>query len=200
MTKERKWIGFRDIVLIAVLSALTIVVQLLAGVPFMAVPQLMMFVSVGIIMVVCGPIWVLLMSKAPRRGAAFLFVAVQALYYLIIGQVFISLAFLLCAVLAEVVLLGNGYKNPLRIGLSYMVFAAFYTLASYLPYLILADQYIAQLSAVGTPQASIDTMMGWFASPLMILLATLNSILWAAVGAYLGYRMRKKHFAPAGVV
>lgn len=201
MNKQRKYIGFRDIILIALLSALSIVIQLVSGIPFMAVPQLMMFISVAIIMLVCGPIYVLLMSKAPRRGAAFLYVAVLALYFLVIGQVFIAVAFLVCAILCELVMLGaNAYKKPLRIGLAYMVYAVFYVIGSYLPYLVLADQYTAQLAAAGMPQAAIDSMMGWYASPLIILLAAVNACIWAALGAYIGYRMLKKHFAPAGVV
>lgn len=200
MNKERKWIGFRDIILIALLSALSIVIQLISGVPFAAAPQLMMFISVAIIMIICGPIFVLLMSKAPRRCAAFTYVGILALYFLIIGQVFIGIVFFIGAILCELVLLGGGYKSPVRIGLSYMVYAVFYVVGSYLPYLILADQYTAQLVAAGMPQASIDSMMSWFASPLMILLAAINACIWAAVGAYIGYRMRKKHFAPAGVV
>lgn len=200
MTTERKWIGFKDIILISLLSALCIVIQIVAGIPFAATPQLMMFVCVGVIMLVCGPIYVLLMSKAPRRGAAFLFVGVLALYFLILGQVMIAAAFLLGAVLCELVMLGDGYHKPMRIGLAYMIFGAFYVVGSYLPYLILADQYVAQLTAMGMPQSTVDNMMGWFASPSMIALACLNACVWAAVGAYVGYRMRKKHFAPAGVV
>jgi hypothetical protein len=43
-------------------------------------------------------------------------------------------------------------------------------------------------------------MMNWYASPVMIALAALNAVIWAAAGAYLGYRMLRKHFSPAGVV
>lgn len=200
MNKESKWIGFRDIVLIAVLTVLCVVLQLVLAMPFSASPQLMMFVSVSLIMIVCGPIYVLMCSKACRRGTALLFSGLQAAYYLILGQAFIGLFFVLCGILSECILLGNGYSNPRRIGLSFMVYGAVYVLGSYLPYVILAEQYISNMSAMGMPQESIDAMMNLFGSPVMIFLAVLLSCACAAIGSYIGYRMRKKHFQPAGVL
>ncbi|MFV0529115.1 MAG: MptD family putative ECF transporter S component [Lachnospiraceae bacterium] len=198
MNKTRTVIGFRDIVLIALLTVLSIVIQLVTAIPFAAVPQLMMFVSVALIMLLCGPIYVLIMAKAPRRGAAFLFAGLMALYFIILGQVFISISYLICALLCECVLLGDGYKKPLRITFAYMIFAAFYVLGSFLPYLVLAEQYTQQLLASGVAQASITDMMRWFTSPVMLLLAALNACVFAALGSFLGFKMLKKHFRPAG--
>lgn len=200
MNKERKWIGFKDIVLIALLTALSIVIQIISAVPFMASPQLIMFAAVAILMILCGPIYMLMMSKAPRQGAALLYGGIQALYYCLIGQFMIGVVFLLGAVISECVLLNSGYRKPLRIVVAYLVYAAVYPIATYLPYLILADQYTAQLSAAGLPKASIDSMMGIYASPVMISLAALSSCIFAALGGFIGYKLLKKHFKPAGVV
>lgn len=200
MNKSKKWIGFKDVIVIALLTALSIVIQLVSGIPFAASPQLMMFAAVAILMVICGPLYMLMMSKAPRMGAAFLYGAIQGIYYLILGQMIIGLVFLAGGVLSECVLLGGGYQKPLRIGIAYLVYAAFYPLATYSPYLVLADQYSAQLAAAGMPQAAIDSMMNFYTSPVMVGLSVLCACVCSAIGAFLGYRMLQKHFKPAGVV
>ena len=197
--KESKWIGFKHIVLIALLTALVVVIQLVTGIPFAASPQLMMFISVAISMVLCGPIYVLMVNKAPRIGTVVLFALVQAIYYLIIGQLWIGVMFLAGGVLSELVMHG-GYKKPVRIGVSYVIYAAAYAIGSYFPYILLKDQYLQQMTAMGYPQEMINNMLSIFASPVFVSLATLNSCVWAALGAFIGYKMMKKHFQPAGIV
>ena len=200
MNKGRKWIGFKDVIVIALLTALSIVIQLISGIPFAASPQLMMFAGVAILMIICGPIYMLMMSKAPRMGAALLYGAIQGLYYLILGQVMIGIVFIAGGILSECVLLGGGYQKPLRIGIAYLVYAAFYPLATYSPYLVLADQYTVQLTAAGMPPAAIASMMNFYTSPVMVCLSVLCACLCAAIGGFIGYKLLQKHFKPAGVV
>lgn len=200
MNKERKWIGFKDVIVIALLTALSIVIQLATAMPFAASPQLMMFVSVAILMVISGPVYMLMMSKAPRMGAAFLYAAIQGIYYIILGQWMIGVVFLVGGIISECVLLGGGYQKPLRIGMGYLVYAAFYPLATYLPYLVLAEQYRTMLSSAGMAQVAVDSLMSFYASPVMILLSIICACVCAALGGFLGYKMLKKHFKPAGVV
>lgn len=199
MNKEKKWIGFKEIVLIALLTVLGIVIQLVISTPFAAALHLMMFVAVAIIMVVCGPIYVLMLNKSRRLGTVFLFGGLQALYYVILGQAFIAVSYLLFGIIGECIMLGDGYANPKRIGLSYIVYGACYILGSYLPYIFLADQYIENMSAMGMSEESINAMMNLY-TPFTILLAVISSCIFAAIGAYIGYRMMKKHFQPAGVM
>lgn len=200
MNKEKRWIGFKDVVVIALLTALSIVIQLVSGIPFAASPQLMMFASVAILMVICGPIYMLMMSKTPHKGAAVLYGAIQGIYYLILGQWIIGIVFFIGGIISECVLLGKGYQKPLRIGAAYLVYAAFYPLATYSPYLILADRYKVQLASAGLSQMAIDSIMDFYTSPVMIGLSVVCACICAAVGGFIGYKMLQKHFKPAGVV
>ena len=199
MKNQSKFLSFRNVVFIAVLSALAIVIQLITGIPFVAVPQLMMFVSAGISMILTGPAYVLMSSKASKTGTAFLFALVQALYFLVLGQPLIALMFAVGGLLSELVLLKGGYQSPLHICAAFSIYGIFYSIGSYLPYILLKEQYEVQMTAAGYSSEMIHSIVSVFGSPLLVLIAALNAALWASVGAYIGSRMMKKHFRPAGI-
>ncbi len=196
--ENKKFIGFKDIVIVTLLSTLTIVLSLALSMPFAASQHLVLFAANGLIMLVGGPIFILAMSKAPRTGAMFLYMFILAIYITIIGQLMIGVIFTIGAIICELSLI-KGYHKPKRIIIAYMLYAALYTMGSYLPYILMTEQFTANMLAQGFPAETVEAMMSIYASPLLIGLASLNSAVWAGVGGFVGYKLLKKHFKPAGV-
>ena len=83
--------------------------------------------------------------------------------------------------------------------MAYSIFSVFYALGVFVPYTILKDSYTAMMAAMGYAAEMIDSMVAVYTSPVIILSAMANTILWACVGVLVGTKIFKKHFKAAGV-
>lgn len=196
--KERRVIGFRSIVLIALFSVLIIVVQLVSGLPFLATPRVMVFASTAIWVTLAGPLYVLMVKRAPYIGTAMLFATIQAVYMALIGQLLMGVFYVVGGIISELILYYDKRKSALGIGAAYGVFSLFYLTGTYVPYILLRERFAEQLLGSGYGTEMVGTMVEMFSSPIFVITTSVNSVVWAAVGTWVGYAILKKHFKPAG--
>lgn len=200
MENTKKFIGLKDVILVTLLTALCLVVVTVAVIPFAANLKLVLWVVSGLEMLLCGPIYMLMVAKAPRYGTQLLFSFLFAIYYFITnGVILISAIILGMGLVRELLMIKGGYKSPVRLAVSYGLFGLSVMYAPIVMMLTTKEQLIAQVIASGLTQEYAENMFAVY-SPANIAIGTIVTIVGAVAGCLLGYRMLNKHFKPAGVV
>ncbi|MFV0527969.1 MAG: MptD family putative ECF transporter S component [Lachnospiraceae bacterium] len=200
MENTKKFIGLKDVILVTLLTAICIVIVTIVVLPFMANIKLVLWVVSGIEMLPCGPVYMLMVAKAPRYGTQLLFSFLFAIYYFITnGMLSISLMIFLIGVVRELLMLQGGYRSIPRLTASYALFGVGVMLSPVLLIVASKDSMIQTMVDAGMNQEYIDTVFAVY-SGQNIAIGIVITILGAVLGSLLGYRMIRKHFAPAGVV
>lgn len=198
--KESKIVGLKEIVIVVLLGVLIIIVNIVTAIPFMTSPKWSVWGGYGLATLISGPIFILMISKAPKVGTNFLFFIVKALQVFIMGQVPTTLVYLLGGVICELIMLKDGYRNPFRVGISYAVHSVIFGIGTFTPIFLGADAYAEQMLASGMDEAMVNSMIYGFVKPSFVLISTVILIVASILGVLLGMKMMKKHFKPAGVV
>ena len=84
---DSKFIGIREIVVVTLFSVLTFVISMLTAMPFAASVHLQLYVGYALMAIISGPVYVLMISKAPKIGTQVLFFGIKGSYMLLMGQV-----------------------------------------------------------------------------------------------------------------
>ncbi len=195
---ERKFVGLKEIIIVVLFSVLTFIVSMVTALPFAASVHLQLYVGYALMAIISGPIYVLMISKAPKVGTQVLFFAVKGLYMLIMGQVLTGVIFIVGGFICELIVMNDGYHNVIRSGAAYMLHMTLYGLGSFFPVLFMGNVFSEQLLSRGYDAAAVDTMVSLYSSPLIILTVVLTLCVSSAVGMFIGSRMMKKHFVPGG--
>ena len=196
---DSKFIGIREIVVVTLFSVLTFVVSMLTAMPFAASVHLQLYVGYALMAIISGPVYVLMISKAPKIGTQVLFFGIKGSYMLLMGQVVTGIIFIIGGVLCELIVMGNGYRNAVKSAAAYALHTTLYGLGSFFPVIFFADNYAKQLIDKGYKQELVDTMLSLYRSPLIVATVALVLIVSSVIGMFIGSRMMKKHFRPAGV-
>ncbi len=200
MKKTRKFIGLKDVILVTLLTALCIVINTVVVLPFAANLLLVLWLVGGIDMLLCGPIYMLMVSKAPRYGTQLLFSFLFAVYYFITnGMILISLMIFGIGVVRELLMLKGGYHSPVRLTIAYAVYGVGVMFAPIVMLMTTREQMTATMLANGLTQEYVDSVFAVYSSA-NILIGVAVTIVGAVLGCFLGYKMLKKHFRPAGIV
>lgn len=198
--KRQKFVNFRNIAFTAFMGAIVIVIQLIVGAPFAAFPKLLAFLTTGLGLILIGPLFVLLMKKAPYIGSAFLLATIIGLFFLAMGSPITLIVYAIGGVVCELILLTDKKRSIITIGIAYAVLALFFFLGSYMTYWLMSDQVEAQMVAQNMSPELMESYLTLYNSALLLSLAGLNAIACSVLGTFLGRKLFKKHFVPAGIV
>ncbi|MGL6198854.1 MAG: MptD family putative ECF transporter S component [Lachnospiraceae bacterium] len=196
---QSKYVGFRDIVIVTLFSVLTVIISAVTAIPFAASVYLQLYLGYALSAIICGTVYVLMISKSPKIGTQLIFFGVKGIYMMLAGHVIVGVIFIIGGLVCELIVLNGGYENPLRTGLAYMVHNTVYGMGSFFPMWLFADSYTKQLIDAGHDADSVNTMVETYNSPLIIVTVVLCLCVFSAFGAWIGVKMLKKHFQPAGV-
>jgi energy-coupling factor transport system substrate-specific component len=197
--KARQFLGLKDVILVTLLTALCILICTVIVLPFAANLQLVLWAVGGLDLLVCGPIYILMCARAPRYGTQLLFSFLFAVYYYFTnGMILISLMIVTIGVVRELMMLKDGYYSPVRLTAAFTLFGIGVMLAPVILLKTTADQVIATMLASGLSQEYVDGMLAVYSAG-NIAIGIALTIVGGILGCFIGYRMLRKHFKPAGV-
>ena len=195
--QDKKGLTAKDLVTIGIFSALFLVFALVGGIFFAPNPVLTFYMPVGSALL-CGPVYLLMMAKVKKRGAAAILGAILCVVWFVTGMHWaMAVGYFVMGIVADFVAGAGKYQSKKINSLSYILLSLGGT-ASYLVFFANPDGWAKTMLGNGTEQAYIDTMRSagtiWI---LVIMLA--GTVLAAAVSAFVGNRMLKKQFEKAGI-
>lgn len=189
----------KDLVNIGVFSALYMIVSFILMMP-MAIAPLLWLLWPAITGIFVGTIYILLMAKVPKKGAALLLGVITAIIYFGIGECTwtILLSFVVAGIVTEIIRGVLGYRNQTSIILSCGTLTIGF-IGSPLPMWLFQKSYMESIISMGMDPAYVNELQRLI-SPLSFIGFALIAFLGGVIGAFIGSKMLRKHFEKAGIV
>lgn len=194
---EKKGFSARDLILIGVFSVLFLLCAMITGGFLAATPTLTFYYPIGA-SVLAGPVFMLFISKVPKRGA----LAIVGIVLCILGTVTgmhwgMNFGYLLFCIIAAIVAGIGGFKNMGLNVLAYVLYS-FGPMGTYFVFFFNRESWIRFMLNKGTEQEYIDKM-SQVAGPKIIVIMIVGTIIVSLLSGLLGVRMMKKQFIKAGI-
>ena len=198
MTKYKKGLSIKDLVTIGVFSAIYLVFFLAGGMPFAINPVLTFYMPLGCALL-CGPIFLLLVAKVHKRYTITILSLLMACIVFITGMhPAFSIGFIVMGIVAEIVAGTKSYQSKKMNSLSYILLSLAST-GSYLVFFANPEAWAATMLQSGTEQSYITTMNA-NASPTILIIMLVGTVLCAALSSFIGCKMLKKQFEKSGII
>lgn len=197
MENAKKW-SVKDVITLVLMTVLLIVIQLGINMVCMVNDFVSMVLSVGITMLVCGPVYFLMVSRIRKRFVSLVYMALLGLVFLIMGNWFLLPWFIVTGVLAEIILWKG--ITPNRLTVSWTVSSLLYNGVNLLPVWFFWDTYYSFAVASGMEQSYIDAYVQYYTAPGWVAFILSFTMLCGFLGSLAGRRLIQKHFKKAGVL
>ena len=199
--KQNK-LKMRDIITLSIFNIAMIVIMLATKMCTMMLttPAFDYLFYVGIMALLCGPVFVVMSNKVPKRGAYLVTGIFGGLFITVMGSPWFLPVMIVVGIICEIVMIGEDtYRNPGRNGVAYSIYWALYALGSAIPMFFFKEQYLNSLKASYTDEG-IKTLVRFYGSLDMLLLIAAITIILSAVGFIVGQKLLKKHIEKAKLV
>lgn len=201
--QKGKLLGLKDLVLSVLLSCLALVVSVGIMLPFGMLDQrTAMLLGSMVPPLLCGIIYVLMITKSPRIGTYFVFSAVFGVFYLISGSLMTGLFFFGAGILGELSMIG-GWGKKWRGVVPYLIHWLCYTYAATIQLLIMRDSMVATYIGMGMDAATAEATVTAYAlimtDPLMVVVSGTGAVLCSVLGYFVGTKVFGKRFKAAGI-
>ena len=154
----------KDVITTVLLTVLLIVIQLIVNMVCMANDFVSMVLSVGITMLLCAPVYFLMVSRVHKRFVSLIYMTILGLVFLIMGNWYLLPYYMLVGVICEVILWKNGWESKKKLTAAWTVSSLLYNGVNLLPIWFFWDTYEAFALASGMEQSYIDSFVRYYTS------------------------------------
>lgn len=187
----------KDLINVGLFSVIYFVMFIIAGIlGYIPICVVILPLIAGVL---GGIPFVLCVMKEQKFGAVTLMGLLVGLFTFLAGQTWISVIFgFVFGLLGDLIMKSGGYKKWTANVAGYSVFTL-WTVGTMLPMWIMRDTYFAAYRQNGGTDAYINAVMKLTPNYMMIIIIAV-ALVGGFLGANLGKRVLKKHFAKAGIV
>jgi len=200
MKNTNKW-AVKDVITTVLMSVMLIVVQLIVNMVCMMNDFVSMVLSVGFTMLLCGPVFFLMVSRVRKRFVALVYMALLGIVFLLMGNWFLLPWFIGTGIICEAILWKSGsFENPKRLTAAWTTASLLYNGVNLLPIWFFWDTYYSFAIASGMEQSYIDSYAHYYTAPGWIAFILIFTTACGFIGSLIGQKLIKKHFKKAGVL
>lgn len=194
---EKKGLTVKDLVTIGIFTALFFIFTLIGGIPFAPNPVLTFYMPLGSALL-CGPIFLLLVAKVPKRWTITILGIIVGLIFFATGMHWaMDLGYMVMGFIADLTAGIKDYKSKKMNILSYVLLCLGAT-GTYIVFFLDPAGWSSTMLKNGTEQDYLDTMNA-AAPPWMLAVILIGTILVAAASGWIGAKLLKKQFEKAGL-
>lgn len=197
MENTKKW-SVKDVVTLVLMTVLLIVIQLGINMVCMVNDFVSMVLSVGITMLVCGPVYFLMVNRIRKRSVSLVYMTLLGLVFPIMGNWFLLPWFIVVGIFAEIILWKG--ITPNRLTAAWTVSSLLYNGVNLLPIWFFWDTYYSFAIASGMEQSYIDAYVQYYTAPGWVVFILIFTMLCGFLGSLIGRKLIQKHFKKAGVL
>ena len=200
--EKQSTLKLKDIITLAIFNVAIIIIMLVTkmGTMMLTTPAFDYLFYVGIMGLLCGPVFVVMSNKVAKRGTYLVTGIFGGLFITVMGSPWFLPVMIVVGILCELIMLGEDtYKSPKRNGIAYAVYWALYALGSAIPMFFFKEQYLNSLKASYTEEG-LQTLLRFYGSVDMLLVITAITLVLAAIGFGIGQKLLKKHIEKAKLV
>lgn len=195
-----KW-SVKDVITTVLLSVLLIAIQLIVNMVCMANHFVSMVLSVGITMLLCGPVYCLLVRRVNKRFVTLVYMSILGLVFLLMGNWYLFPYFVVIGCLCEAILWREASRRKAgRLAAAWTLASLLYNGVNLLPLWFFWDTYHDFALKSGMEQSYIDSYVHYYRSPGWLAFILLFTTACGLVGSLIGGRLMGKHFKKAGVL
>ena len=199
MNQSNKW-NVKDVITTVLLTVLLIIIQLVINMICMVNDFISMVLSVGITMLVCAPIYFLLVSRVHKRFVTFAYMTILGLVFLIMGNWYQLPYFIIIGVICEAILWHKGWESKKKLTMAWTLSSLLYNGVNLLPLWFFWDTYYDFAIASGMEPSYIKSFVYYYTSPGWLIFILIFTTAGGFVGSLIGGRLINKHFKKAGVL
>ena len=200
MKNTNKW-AIKDVITTVLMSVLLIVIQLAVNMLCMANDFISMVLSVGFTMLLCGPVYFLMVSRVHKRFITLVYMTLLGIVFLMMGNWFLLPYFVGIGILCEIILWKAGsYQNPKRLTGAWTAASLLYNGVNLLPVWFFWDTYYTFAISSGMEQSYIDSYVHYYTAPGWIAFILMFTTACGFAGSLIGQRLIQKHFKKAGIL
>ncbi len=197
LNNQKKGLTVKDLIITGVFSAIIIVGICLGGGVFAIMPALTFYYPAGAALL-SGPVYLLMLAKAPKRGPVFIAGLLMAAFVFATGMHWaMAVGYLLGGIAADYTAGTQNYISKRMNLVSYIVFCLGGT-GSYIAFFINPAVWVSGMLEKGTSREYLDTMQasaGWWVFAAMVV----STVLVALLSGFIGSKLLKKQFEKAGI-
>lgn len=188
----------KDFVLLALLSALYLVIYLVSTLLISLLGPFGHAISPGICALFAGSLIYFMSRKLGKMWQFTILIAITMGVFTIMGGGYLPwiISSLIGAVLADLIASRTERPGPARLALASAFIHVGSAMGAIIPSMLFVEQYRAEWIARGQTPEAMDAMIG-ATQGLMGILATVVTFVLAIAGVYLGHRILKEHFKEA---
>lgn len=201
--KNTKRMSIKQFFITILLCLAMFVVYLIGMLPVFMNQQLSIVLHAGLCALICGPIYVLMISKSRVHGTLFIFNTLFALFYLAAGNIYLCVLMLVVGIVCELTLMKGGYQSQSRQVIPYILTWAAVGMKNIFMFALFHDALLGTYMKAGMDEATakiaIENASAVMLSVPLNLAGLAVTIVGGLVGFWLGKKAMKKYFITAGV-
>lgn len=198
-----KKISLKQFFISVLLSLVMFIIYLIGIAPSFANQEAGIVIHSGLTALICGPVYVLMVSKARAHGTLLICNIIFALFYLIMGNVYLFALMLFVGIISELTLLKGGYHSLHRQLIPYILLWVAVGLKNILMFSLFRESILDNYLKTGMDEAAakvaIDNAAAVMLSPILNIAGVIVTIVGCITGFLIGKKTLKKYFVPAGV-
>ena len=199
MKTTQKW-NIKDVITTVLLTVLLIVIQLIVNMVCMANDFVSLVLSVGITMILCAPVYFLMISRVRKHFVSLIYMIILGLVFLIMGNWYLLPYFFIVGIICEAILWKDGWNSKKKMIIAWSTASLLYNGVNLLPIWFFWDTYEAFALSSGMEESYIDSFVHYYTSPGWLMFIILFTMLCGFLGSLIGGKLVNKHFKKAGVL
>lgn len=199
MSQTKKW-TVKDVITTVLLSVLLILIQLVVNMVCMVNDFVSMVLSVGFTMLLCAPIYFLMVGRVRQRGVSFVYMTILGIVFLIMGNWYLLPYYMVIGTICEAILWKNGWESKKKMTAAWTIASLLYNGVNLLPLWFFWDTYEEFAVSSGMEQSYIDSFVRYYSSPGWLIFIILFTTICGFIGSLTGGRLMDKHFKKAGAL
>lgn len=200
MKEENKW-SVNNVITTVLMSVLLIVVQISVNMICMLNNFVSMVLSVGFTVLLCAPIYFLMIRKVRKRGVSLIYMTMIGAVHLLMGNWYLLPYYIATGVLCELILWKKGSdEEPSRLTLAWTAASLLYNGTNLLPIWFFWDTYYEFALSSGMKTEYVEEYVKYYTSPSWLVFIILFTTGCGFFGSLIAAKLMKKHFKKAGVL
>ncbi|MCD8018361.1 MAG: MptD family putative ECF transporter S component [Clostridiales bacterium] len=198
MKQSNKW-TVKDVITTVLLTVVLVLIQLIINMVGMVNNFFSMVLSVGITMLVCAPVYFLMVSRVRKHFVSLIYMTILGIIFLLMGNWYLLPYYILVGVICEIILWKNGWESKKKMTAAWTAASLLYNGVNLLPLWFFWDTYYDFAMASGMEQSYVDAFVSYYTSEWLIFIIIFTTVC-GFVGSLIGGKLIDKHFKKAGVL
>lgn len=187
-------LNIKDIVTVGILSSIAFALSMAGYMIILPLGNWVFYVQGSISALLSGAAFVVLCKKVPKTGVIFLFGVVFGLLYVLMGFWQMMTIILPGAIIAELIMIKDGYKYNKRLILSYIAFIVIVGFHGIIFLWVLGTAGIVESFPGMFSPEQLNTMTQLYYDPKIILLTAIIHAVFALMGSLFGISLYNRFF------